>query len=93
MGIALEGGNGGELNAEGREGGVGGAKRLWEGRVGEHWTRDMLCLPFLSMGTALEEGEGGQLDAGGGGSVKQIVQGRGGSEHYAFTSLHIGAFR
>ena len=44
------------------------------------------------MGTTLEEGEGEELDAGGGGSVNRNVEERGGAERSVFTSWLIEAF-
>ena len=45
------------------------------------------------MGTTFEGGEGGELDAEGGGSVEQNAKERGGYEGcFVFTSWLVGAF-
>ena len=70
MGTALEGGEGGKLNARGGGWGeVCGAKRLGQGRISEHGARDMKWSRASPMGTALK---GGKLDTGSGGSVKRL---------------------
>ena len=54
----------------GGRGGWGVKHKGWgvvePGKGGEHRARDMLWSPALPIGTALEGGDGGELDAGGG---------------------------
>ena len=41
---------------------------------------------------SMDGGEGGEFDIGGGGSVKQNIKERGGSDHFTFTSGPRGTF-